>query len=102
MDDLEFDLDDTLIFELPSFADVEAFCDRLRPRWAGWSDADGEVWLFTARLDGAAGDLASLLREAQELVCELGLPAVRYCLDGRVYELEAAPQGPHRALAGRR
>lgn len=103
MDDLDFELDDTVLFELPSFAEVEAFCDRLRPRWAGWSDADGEAWLFTARLDRAGGDLPSLMREAQELVGELGLPAVRYCLDGRVYDLEAAPdRQARRTISGRR
>jgi hypothetical protein len=90
MDDLDFELDDIVIFELPTFEDVEAFCDRFRPRWDGWSHADEEVWLVTADLGTGAGDLASLLREAQDLVAELGLPAIRYCLDGRVYVLEAA------------
>jgi hypothetical protein len=85
MDDLDFELDDIVIFELPTFEDVEAFCDRFRPRWDGWSHADEQVWLVTADLGEGAGDLASLLREAQ-----LGLPAIRYCLDGRVYVLEAA------------
>lgn len=92
MDDLDSGLDDALIFELPTFEDVEAFCERFRPRWEGWSHCDDQVWLFTARLDGT-GDVATLLREAQELVAELGLSAIRFCLDGRVYALEAAPVG---------
>ena len=88
MDDLDRELDDTVLFELPRREDVRAFRDRLRPRWEGWSDADGEVWLFTAQLERGR-DLVPLLREAQELVGELGLASIRYCLDGRVYLLEA-------------
>jgi hypothetical protein len=68
---------------------VEAFVDRFRPRWEGWTHADEDLWLFTAHLDGG-GELASLLREAQELVGALGLAAIRFFLDGRVYVLEAA------------
>jgi hypothetical protein len=89
MDELDLELDDIVIFELPTFEDVEAFCDRFRPHWQGWSHADEQVWLFTARLD-AGGNLASLLRDAQALLAELGLAAIRYCLDGRLYVLEAA------------
>ena len=102
MDDLDLELDDIVIFELPTFEDVEAFCDRFRPRWDGWSHADEQVWLVTADLGTGAGGLASLLREAQDLVSELGLPAIRYCLDGRVYVLEAARRhelGAHAAFA---
>jgi hypothetical protein len=83
-------LDDVVLFELPASGDAEAFCDRLRPRWTGWSHADSDVWLFTADLAG--DDLALLLREAQELVADLGLAAIRFYLDGRVYLLEAAPR----------
>jgi hypothetical protein len=89
MDDFGFELDDVVIFELPTFDDLEAFCDRFRPDWEGWSHADEEVWLFAARLD-ADTDVAALLREAEELVAELSLAAIRYYLDGRVYVLEAA------------
>ena len=84
-----FDLDAVVMFELPTFEDTEAFRDRFRPRWEGWSDADEQGWLFTVRLD-ADSDLAGLLREAQKLLAELGLPTIRFCLDGRVYVLEAA------------
>ena len=37
MDDFDFELDDIVMFELPTFPDMEAFCDRFRPRWQGWS-----------------------------------------------------------------
>src|SRR5262245_13745017 len=89
MDVLDFELDDTVIFELPTDEAAEAFRERLRPRWDGWSDADDQLWLFTARLDVDA-DLAALLREAQELLAELDLAAVSFWLDGRVYVLDAA------------
>ncbi len=89
MDILDFELDDVVIFELPTLEAVDAFRSRLRPRWDGWSDADEQLWLFTARLDDESG-LDILLREAQELTAELGLVAIRFCLDGRLYVLDAS------------
>lgn len=100
MDILEFDLDDTVIFELPTLEDMDAFRNRFRPQWDGWSDADEKAWLFTARLE-ATSDLAGLLRDAQELLAELELPAIRFCLDGRVYTLEAARPREARDLAAK-
>jgi hypothetical protein len=94
MDDFDLDLDDVVIFELPTFEDLEAFCERFRPRWEGWSHADEQIWVFAARLDGSDA-VASLLREAQVLIAERGRAAIRYYLDGRVYVLEAAR--PHAA-----
>jgi hypothetical protein len=87
MDDLDLELGDFVLFELPTYEGLEAFCERLRPRWDGWSDADEEGWLLTAELKG--GDLAPLLREAQGLLAELGLGSIRYCLDSRLYVLDA-------------
>jgi hypothetical protein len=89
---MEFDflLDDVVLFELPTFEDVEAFSHHLRPRWPGWSDADEHTWLFTVSLGGEADELAQLLRRAQDLLAELGLPVIRFFLDGRVYGLQAA------------
>jgi hypothetical protein len=87
MEELPFELDEVVLFELPTQEHAEAFRDRLRPRWEGWSDAEEQAWLFAARLK-RAGDLAPLLREAEELVAELGLVAIRFLLDGRVYVLE--------------
>ena len=89
MDELESQLDNLVIFELPAFEDVEAFCDRFRPRWSGWSLAEADLWLFTVDLSRSADDLSELLRAAQQLVGELGLAAVRFYLDGRAYVLEA-------------
>jgi hypothetical protein len=88
MDELESGFDNLVIFELPAFEDVEAFCDRLRPRWSGWSLAEADLWLFTVELR-ESDDLSQLLRGAEELVAELGLAAIRFYLDGRAYVLEA-------------
>ena len=95
MDDLDRELDDVVLFELPRHEDVEAFRDRFRPRWEGWSDSDEPVWLFTVQLEQNS-DLVSLLGEARGLVGELGLASIRYCLDGRMYVLGA----PTRDAAG--
>lgn len=99
MHDLESQLGNLVIFELPAFEDVEAFCDRFRPQWSGWSLADADLWLFTVELC-RSDDLSLLLRGAQQLLGELGLPAVRFYLDGRVYVLEARPRPA--AARGRR
>ena len=70
MDILDFALEDIVIFELPTLGAVEAFAERLRPRWDGWSDTDDQMWLFTAQLESDA-DVADLFRAAQELVAQL-------------------------------
>jgi hypothetical protein len=90
MDDFEQQLSDVVLFELPSFEDTQAFRIRFRPRWPGWSIADNELWLFAVDLMEASDDLPTLLHEAQELLAERALPAIRFVLDGRVYELEPA------------
>jgi hypothetical protein len=89
MDELDLELGEWLIFELSTYVALEAFRDRFRPRWDGWSHSDEQMWLFSLWLENDA-DIAALLREAQELLREIDLPNVRFCLDGRVYALEAA------------
>lgn len=100
MDALDLELEDLLIFELPAYPALEAFRDRFRPRWDGWSHGDAQLWLFSVRLEERA-DLAALLRDAQELLADLKLPAIRFCLDGRVYVLEAARSRQAADLAAR-
>jgi len=90
MDEIELQISDVVLFELPTFAAAQAFRVRLRPRWAGWSHDDEPVWLFAAELGDEADDLALLLREAQALLSDLDLPAIVFCLDGRSYLLDAA------------
>jgi hypothetical protein len=89
MHDLDRQLDDVVLFELPTHEDVEAFCERIRPRWEGWSDAEEDTWVCTAQLE-RSGDLAPLLREVQKLIAELGLDTIYFSLDGRAYRLDAA------------
>ncbi len=88
MDELDLRLSDVVVFELPSFADAQAFRVRLRSRWPGWSHHDEQGWLFAAELGTGADGLSLLLREAQELLAELDLPAI--CFDSRTYVLEPA------------
>ena len=86
----EPELSDVVLFELPTFEMAQAFRVRLRPRWPGWSHDDDPIWLFAAELGDETDGLAQLLREAQELVAELDLPAILFTLDGRSYVLGAA------------
>jgi len=88
MDEFEVQLSDVVLFELPTFEAAQAFRVRLRSRWPGWSHDDDQVWLFAAELGAEVDDLALLLREAQELLAELGVPAVVFVLDGRSYILD--------------
>lgn len=86
--DLDRELDDMVLFELPTLACNAAFSLRFRSRWPGWSAHDEAGWLFAAELVEGEDGLAELLREAQELLEELGLAEIRFCVDGRVYTLE--------------
>ena len=94
MDYLDLDLDDYVLFELPTSEDVEAFEDWLRPRWGGWSVVDDDAWLVSADVSGAPDDLPQLFREARQLLAELGLNDIRFFLDGRVYWLQKTNESP--------
>jgi hypothetical protein len=85
-------MSDLVLFELPTRSTVERFCAALRPQWRGWSTVDGDVWLVAAELRPRKGDVATLLREAQAAIADLGLPTITFCLDDRLYSLEARPR----------
>lgn len=86
-------MSNTIRFELPTYVDVDRFCERIRARWPGSTRTEGDVWLVSARLRGNSNDLALLLREVEAYVAESGLQAMRYHVDGRAYVLEAlAPE----------
>jgi len=93
--ELDLQLDDTVLFELPSVACSAAFTVQLRSRWSGWATHDPGGWLFAAELVGGKGELARLLREAQDLLEELGVDAIRFYLDGHVYVLEPQRRPVH-------
>ena len=90
MEGLDLQLSEIVLFELPTFEAAQAFRVRLRPRWPGWSHDDEGLWLFAAEPGDDPEGLAPLLREAQEVVADLDLPAVVFVLDGRSYVLPAA------------
>jgi hypothetical protein len=91
MDQLDTQLSDVVLFELPTFEAAQAFRVGLRPRWPGWSHDDEGLWLFAAEIGDETDGLALLLREAQEKLAELDLLAIVFVLDGRSYVL-AAPE----------
>jgi hypothetical protein len=90
MDEFDLQFSDVVLFELPTFEAAQAFRVRLRPHWPGWSHVDEQGWLFASELRGETDDLAVLLREAQQLLAELDMPALVFVLDGRSYVLEPA------------
>jgi hypothetical protein len=90
VDDLDLQLSEIVLFELPTFAAAQAFRVRLRPRWPGWSHDDDGFWLFAAELGDEPDALPTIMREAQELIADLELLAIVFSLDGRSYVLPAA------------
>jgi hypothetical protein len=90
VNELDIQLSEIVLFELPSFEAAQAFRVSLRPRWPGWSHNDEGLWLFAAELGDEPDAVALLLREAQELLADLDLLAVVFVLDGRSYVLPAA------------
>jgi hypothetical protein len=90
VDEIDTQLSDVVLFELPSFEAAQAFRVRLRPRWPGWSHDEEQLWLFAAELGDETDGLALLLREAQEVLAEQELLAIVFVLDGRSYVLAAA------------
>jgi hypothetical protein len=91
MDQLDTQLSDVVLFELPTFEAAQAFRVSLRPRWPGWSHDDEGLWLFAAEIGNETDGLAQLVRAAQEKLAELDLLAIVFVLDGRSYVL-AAPE----------
>jgi len=90
VEELDVQLSDIVLFELPTFAAAQAFRVRLRPRWPGWSHDDENLWLFAAELGNEPDALPLMMREAQELIADLDLLAIVFVLDGRSYVLAAA------------
>src|ERR1700747_1373713 len=90
MDELDLQFSDVVLFGVPTFEAAQAFRVRLRPHWQGWSHVDEQGWLFASELRDETDDLALLLREAQQLLAELDMPALVFVLDGRSYVLEPA------------
>ena len=99
MDEIDLQLSNVVLFELPTFEAAQAFRLRLRSRWPGWSHEDEALWLFAAELGEEAGDLALLLREAQAVLAELELSAIVFVLDGRLYVLGAAEPQVDRSVS---
>ena len=88
MDATPLQMSDTVRFEIPAHADVDALSDRIHARWPGSTrQIADDVWLVTARVRKSKDDLALLLREAEAIIAETGLQAIRYHVDGRAYVL---------------
>jgi len=89
MEEITPRMSDVVRFELPAYADVDEFCERIASRWRESKERQDDVWLVSARVRKAKNDLALLLRLVETYVGEAGLQAIRYQLDGRFYILEA-------------
>jgi hypothetical protein len=92
MDDRPLQMSNVVRFELPAYADADAFCARIRSRWPGTRRLDGDVWCISARVRRSDSDLALLLRAVEAYVADVGLQAIRYELDGRWYIMDEPRQ----------
>ena len=88
MEEVTGEMSELILFEVPTYA-VGRLSARIARRWPGSTTRDEDVWYVTARFQEDAADLAALLREVEACVFDLNLQAIRYCLDGRFYILEA-------------
>jgi len=83
------ELNETLVFELPSRIQGESLCERLRPRWHVDSYDCGDVVLVAAELRATADDLAVLLRAVKLWALDSRMALMRFHLDGRAYVLDS-------------
>lgn len=83
------ELNETLVFELPSWARAQGLRERLRPRWHCDSYDCGDVVLVAAELRPRADDLGVLLRAVKLWASDAAMPLLRFHLDGRSYVLES-------------
>jgi hypothetical protein len=90
MEERPLQMSNVVRFELPAYADADALCARLRPRWPGTMRLQGDIWCVSARVGKSKNDLPALLRTVEAYVADVGLDAIRYQLDGRFYILDAA------------
>lgn len=83
------ELNETLVFELPSWARAQDLRERLRTRWHCDSYDCGDVVLVAADLRPRADDLGVLLRTVKLWAGDAGIALMRFHLDGRSYVLES-------------
>jgi hypothetical protein len=83
------ELNETLVFELPSRIRGESLCERLRPRWHVDSYDCGDVVLVAAELRPHADDLAVMLRAVKLWALESRMALMRFHLDGRAFVLDS-------------
>jgi len=83
------ELNETLVFELPSSARAQDLCERLRPRWHCDSYECADVVLVAAELRPRADDLGLLLRAVKLWAGDAAMALIRFHLDGRSYILES-------------
>lgn len=80
----------TVPIEVDDLGDAFRLAQRLAPGRKVTLHEYASFCLLTVELKPSPGDLAVLLRQVERFVAEEGLPAIRYEVDGRSYELTAA------------
>lgn len=83
------ELNETLVFEVPSQARAVSLCGRLRPRWHCDSYDCGDMVLVAAELRPQSDDFAILLRAVKLWALDSEVPFLRFHVDGRAYVLDA-------------
>jgi hypothetical protein len=81
-------LNEIVLFELPTPLHADRLMDHVGSARFAWRQPDGAA-LVGVLLTSDALDLAELLRSVQAWLHRIGLPAIRFEVDGRSYLLEA-------------
>jgi hypothetical protein len=89
--------EEVVLFEVPDGAEAQRLWLRLQEARLAWLQRDEDTFWVAAVIRAEAGDLALLLRDAENWVAERSLTSLPFELDGRMYELR-----PRRAAGIRR
>ena len=89
----EWEFDESVLFEVPA-----EYADKLLSRLAqghfSWLHGAEDGICVVAALHANSDDLAPILREVESWIAEIGLPYVRFVLDGREYMLRTQSELP--------
>jgi hypothetical protein len=95
----ESELDEIVLFEMPTGDDAQQLWLRLHSMRLAWLHRREDMLFVAVALRAERWDLALLLREVQNWVSDSGLSPIVFELDGRCYELRARGEALARTAA---
>ncbi len=86
--DYDETFEEVVLFEVPSSEEAQRLWLRLQEARLAWLHRDEDTYYVAAVIRAESGDLALLLRDAENWVAERRLTSVPFELDGRMYDLQ--------------